>query len=234
MSSLAHRLVSNFDTICNCPNPSLIDIFTPFGLSLSSFPSRFLKRSTRKKFSHSYKECFILLSNRCWISHILLSQWDHCLSCSCCLWLNRAYDYVGLNELAIFLTLSHRGESNHWVGHAVKSCFLYSWSLGVLYHERPSVIPRLECVQSSFRRGIVFTNWYLLLVFDIKFIFISLRSYRAAIHVFRVSDWWKTAGTVRVTVQIWPTRHPSTWKMVLWCSSFGWCWKSSSFCVCQQ
>ena len=42
-SSLAHRPVSGSDTICNDPSPPLADIVL-YGLSLSGFPSRFLKR----------------------------------------------------------------------------------------------------------------------------------------------------------------------------------------------
>ena len=42
-SSLAHRLLSGSDTICNDPSPLLVDIVL-FGFSRSSFPSRFLKR----------------------------------------------------------------------------------------------------------------------------------------------------------------------------------------------
>ena len=47
-SSLAHYLVSGFDSdiICNSPSSSLADIVL-FGLSLSSFPSRFLKMHRR-------------------------------------------------------------------------------------------------------------------------------------------------------------------------------------------
>ena len=41
-SSLTHRLVSGFDPIYNSPSPPLVDIIL-FGLSLSGFPSRFLK-----------------------------------------------------------------------------------------------------------------------------------------------------------------------------------------------
>ena len=42
-SSLAHRSVSGSDTNCNSQSPPLVDTVR-FGLSLSSFPSRFLKR----------------------------------------------------------------------------------------------------------------------------------------------------------------------------------------------
>ena len=42
-SSLAHRLMSDSDPICNSPSPSLADIVFS-GFSLSGFPSRFLKR----------------------------------------------------------------------------------------------------------------------------------------------------------------------------------------------
>ena len=42
-SSLAHRLVSASDTICNGSDP-LLAVIVLFGLSLSGFTSRFLKR----------------------------------------------------------------------------------------------------------------------------------------------------------------------------------------------
>ena len=42
-SLLAHHPVSSSDTICNSPNPPLVDIVF-FGLFLSGFPSKFLKR----------------------------------------------------------------------------------------------------------------------------------------------------------------------------------------------
>ena len=57
-SSLTHRLVSDSDIICN----SIADIVL-FVFFLSSFLSRFLKRSTRERFSHPYKECFVFTSN---------------------------------------------------------------------------------------------------------------------------------------------------------------------------
>ena len=57
------------DTICNSPIPLLVDVVL-FGFSLSGFPSKFLKRVTRERFSHPYKECSVLLSNRCDISHL--------------------------------------------------------------------------------------------------------------------------------------------------------------------
>ena len=52
--------------MCKSPSPPLADIVL-FGLYLSGFPSRFLKH-VWEWFPHPYKECFILLSNRCGIS----------------------------------------------------------------------------------------------------------------------------------------------------------------------
>ena len=48
-------------------SPPLEDIVL-FRLFPSGFPSRFLKPSTRERFPHPYKECFVLLPNRCAIS----------------------------------------------------------------------------------------------------------------------------------------------------------------------
>ena len=65
---LAYHTVSSSDTICNAPSPPLADIVL-FGLSLSSFPSRFFKifktRLIGRGFHTLYKECFVLLSNQC-------------------------------------------------------------------------------------------------------------------------------------------------------------------------
>ena len=66
-SSLAHRSVSSTNTICNSPTSQLVDIVL-LGLSLLGFPSRFKNASTRERFPHPYKECFVSLSNRCGIS----------------------------------------------------------------------------------------------------------------------------------------------------------------------
>ena len=49
-SSLAHRIVSGSDTICNIPNSPLADIVL-FELFLSGFPSRFLKRVCQEEVS---------------------------------------------------------------------------------------------------------------------------------------------------------------------------------------
>ena len=49
---------------CNNPSPPLADIAL-FGSSLPGFPLRF---QNEEKFPHSYKECFVPLSNRCRIS----------------------------------------------------------------------------------------------------------------------------------------------------------------------
>ena len=66
-SSLTHHLVSDSDIICNGPSPPLVDIVL-FGLSLSDLPLSFQNAFVRKRFSHPYKGCFVLLSNRCGIS----------------------------------------------------------------------------------------------------------------------------------------------------------------------
>ena len=66
-SSLSHRPVSTSDIICNNQSPPLEDIVL-FGLFLSGFPSRFLKRFARERFPHPYEECFVLLPNRYGIS----------------------------------------------------------------------------------------------------------------------------------------------------------------------
>ena len=58
------------DTICNRPNPLLANIVV-FGLSLSSFLSRFLNAYAMERFSHPYKQCFVLLPNRYEISQII-------------------------------------------------------------------------------------------------------------------------------------------------------------------
>ena len=53
-SSLTHRLVSDSDTICNSPDPPIVDIVL-FGFSFSDFLSSFLKPFPKKRFSHPYK-----------------------------------------------------------------------------------------------------------------------------------------------------------------------------------
>ena len=55
-ASLTYRPVSGFDTICNGPSPPLAYIVF-FGLI---FPQDFLNESTRERFPHVYKECFVL------------------------------------------------------------------------------------------------------------------------------------------------------------------------------
>ena len=64
-SSLAHHPVSSSDTICNKPKPTSSKYCPfwafPFGLPFNVF-------KTRERFPHPYKECFVLLPNRCGIS----------------------------------------------------------------------------------------------------------------------------------------------------------------------
>ena len=64
--SLVHRPVSNSDTICNSPSPLLGDIVL-IEFSLSTSPRRFFK-CARERLPHLYKECSVLLFNRCGIS----------------------------------------------------------------------------------------------------------------------------------------------------------------------
>ena len=74
-SSLAHRSVSTpfgasnvcFGTICNSSSLPLADMVI-FGFFLSGFPSKVYNASAGERFSHPYKKCFVLLSNRCGIS----------------------------------------------------------------------------------------------------------------------------------------------------------------------
>ena len=61
MSLLAHLSVSDSDTICNGSSPVLVDI-VHFGLSLLGSPQDFKTRLLGKGF-HTYKECFVPLSN---------------------------------------------------------------------------------------------------------------------------------------------------------------------------
>ena len=73
-SSLTHRSVHGFDTICNSPSPPLADIvfsrlflsdfpFVFSRLSLLGFPSRFQNASVKDRFPHPYKECFVPLED---------------------------------------------------------------------------------------------------------------------------------------------------------------------------
>ena len=69
-SSCTVHLVSSYGNVNNLPltlyispSPPLVHVVR-FGLSLSGFPSRFLKCVC----PHPYKGCFVLLSNRCGIS----------------------------------------------------------------------------------------------------------------------------------------------------------------------
>ena len=63
-SSLAHHPMSNSSTILQQPEPTA-SRYWPLWIFL---PSRFLKRA-RERFPHPYKECFVLLPNRCGISY---------------------------------------------------------------------------------------------------------------------------------------------------------------------
>ena len=63
-SLLAHRPVTDFNTICNRSSPLLANIFR-FG------PLRIVV-STREKFPHPYNECFTFLSNQYGISQSTL------------------------------------------------------------------------------------------------------------------------------------------------------------------
>ena len=67
VSSLAHRLVSSSDTICNRSSLSLEDI-VHLSLLHIAISLTVLKRVDSERFPRPYKECFIFLSNRCGIS----------------------------------------------------------------------------------------------------------------------------------------------------------------------
>ena len=62
-------------------SPPLVDTVL-FGLSLSGFPSKFLNASARERLPHPYKECFVLLPNRCGILH---SRYQHIYKILCTL-----------------------------------------------------------------------------------------------------------------------------------------------------
>ena len=61
------RSVTGSDTICNCPSPLLVDIVL-FGFPFQASPQGFKMRLLRERFLHSYKECFVPISNQCGIS----------------------------------------------------------------------------------------------------------------------------------------------------------------------
>ena len=61
-SSLAHCPMSGSDTICNRISPPLANIVL-LGFFLPGFHSRFLNASTKERFPHHYKKCFVPLPN---------------------------------------------------------------------------------------------------------------------------------------------------------------------------
>ena len=63
----SHVFGSN--TIYNSPNPQLADIVHFSSLCIVISFTVLKNATTRERFSHSYKECFVPLSNRCGTSH---------------------------------------------------------------------------------------------------------------------------------------------------------------------
>ena len=116
-----------------------------------------------------------------------------------------------------------RGKADHWMGNALESCTLYSWSLGILLHWRPSVVSWSQCLQGSLWWGdstnIVSFQARLSLM-PVIFLF-ECYNYRNLPHVcrmvilgFHVSGWWKTVEMGRVIAQTLPTLPLNIWKTV--------------------
>ena len=101
-SLLVHHPMSNSDTICNGLSLPLVDIVL-FGLTLSGFPSKFLKCAW-ESFPHSYKGYFVLLPNGCGISHCFL------LILYSATWLS------GCHSNCCILQMGLCKDQRHWVG----------------------------------------------------------------------------------------------------------------------
>ena len=131
--SLAHRPMSNSDTICNNLIPLLTNIVR-FGLLRIAVSLMVLNVSTRERFPHPYNNCFVSLSNRCGISPSTplgspTSLLAHCLMSNSDIIYNSLSptltDNVCFGPLCIVISLTVLNASTRTrFSHSYKDCFV--------------------------------------------------------------------------------------------------------------